>query len=326
MPSNVNLNDAIHVRTALKVLSPGMYTVRHLGTQTSDASASQLSIPLALSQAPIQMDGDIEFICPDGITHQTLAASGDYLLLNITGGDAVLAASKYAPRALADKVDIHWRIESLNQRDSARPSQRPSQTGFAPAQPKRLHSNRTAETHPAQRTENASPMPLVQLSGHAERRGDINAAAGEWLGDPGSQARLEGLRVLWQDAPEGVELIAGCKAGEHTQQVKNGAFLGTRQQAMPITQLAACLTGRNAEHYTLSGEAAFTDGSRQPLGGPKAVHGSANSYLVAMKISITPTHTQTKPEQQAKPVRDEAAASSRSRWLDPDVTHIQQGR
>lgn len=317
MSSNVNLNDAIHVRTALKVLSPGMYTVRHLGAQTSGASASQLSIPLALSQAPIQTDGDIEFICPDGITHQTLAASGDYLLLNIKGGDAVLAASKYAPRALADKVDIHWRIEPLSQHDATRQSQR---------SPRRLHSNRTAEASSTQRTESAPTMPLMQISGHAERHGDIHAAAGKWLGDPGSQTRLEGLRVLWRDAPEGVDLIAGCKAGEHTQQVKNGEFLGTRQQATPITQLAVCLTGPNAENYTLIGEAAFTDGSRQRLGGPKAVHGSNNSYLVAMKVSITPAGTPTKPAQQTQIARSEAAASSRSRWLDPDVTHIQQGR
>lgn len=319
MPSNVNLNDAIHVRTALKVLSPGMYTVRHLGTQTSSASASQLSIPLALSQAPIQTDGDIEFICPDGITHQTLATSGDYLLLNIKGGDAVLAASKYAPRALVDKVDIHWRIEPLSQHESARQSHRSPQ-------PRRLHSNRTAEASSTQRTESASTMPLMQVSGHAERHGDIHAAAGEWLGDPESQIRLEGLRILWQNAPAGVELIAGCKAGQHTQQVKNGDFLGTRQQATPIRQLAVCLTGPNADNYILSGEAAFTDGSRQPLGDSRAVRGNANSYLVAMKVSITPARTQAEPEQRTRVEQDDTSASSRSRWLDPDVTHIQQGR
>lgn len=316
MPTNVDLNSAIQVRTALKTLSPGMYTVRYLGSLAKDGSGSATSanIPLALSQAPIRMAGEIEFICPEGITHQTLAAPGDYLLVNVKGGDAVLAASKYSPRPLDGKVDIHWRIEPLN-----------------PAQ----SSKRAPSSQKAQRRENAQPEPPqkkapaktdtafpLALKGHIERKGDINVSSGEWLGDPNSRVRLEGFAIDCAELPQGVQLIVGGKVGQQTQQVNANEFFGTRQKATPINQLAVCLSNPNADRLTLRGEAAFSDGTRRSLGSTKAVSGNAGSHLVAVRLSLkvadTPLTTQLAANEQAE-------HSSRSRWLDPDVTQIRQG-
>lgn len=318
MPTNVDLNSAIQVRTALKTLSPGMYTVRYLGSHAKGGSGSAASanIPLALSQAPIRMEGEIAFICPEGITHQTLAAPGDYLLVNVKGGDAVLAASKYSPRPLDGKVDIHWRIEPLNH---AQPSKRTP----SPQHAKPRENAQPGVQHQKAPTKTDTPLP-VALKGHVERKGDINVSSGEWLGDPNSRARLEGFAIDCAKLPLGVQLIAGGKVGQQTQQVNANEFLGTRQKAMPITQLAVCLRGPNADQLTLKGEAAFSDGTRQPLGSPKAVTGSAGSHLVAVRLRLETANEPPVDNQEAK-INEHTAHNSRSRWLDPDVTQIRQG-
>tara|TARA_R110000796_G_scaffold7549_1_gene25784 strand:- start:16280 stop:17221 length:942 start_codon:yes stop_codon:yes gene_type:complete len=312
MSRQLDLNNAISVKTALKVLPPGMYTARYLGTyvkgEPADSStAARANIPLAFSQAPIQMSGLIEFISPEHVSNQTLAAPGDYLLLNVKGGDAVVAVSKYSPRALTDNVDVHWRIEPLNQQLNTK-------------------SQPSTNNQPSERATPAKASPITEaaaeqfaLLGHVERQGDVRVSAGEWLGDPKSKARLEGFQVIWPQKPDEVTVVAGCKAGQATQQVKNDEFLGTRQKATPITQLAVCLNGPGASNYQLNGEAAFSDGSRQQLGDPKAVAGSNGSYLVAVRLSVAPNQPATTPNQPASP-----ASSARSRWLDPENTYIRQ--
>jgi len=309
MSRQLDLNNAISVKTALKVLPPGMYTARYLGTyvkgEPADSSTvARVNIPLAFSQAPIQMSGLIEFVSPEHVSNQTLAAPGDYLLLNVKGGDAVVAVSKYSPRALTDNVDAHWRIESLNQQLNTK--SQPSTNS--------LPSERAAPAKESPSTEAATEQ--FALLGHVERQGDVRVSAGEWLGDPKSKARLEGFQVIWPQKPEEVTVVAGCKAGQATQQVKNDEFLGTRQKATQITQLAVCLNGPEASNYQLNGEAAFSDGSLQQLGDPKAVAGSNGSYLVAVRLSVAPNQPAITPNQPA--------SSARSRWLDPENTYIRQ--
>lgn len=316
MSRHLDLNTAINVKTALKVLSPGMYTARYISSQIKgkpEGSGSRANIPLAFSQAPIQVEGEIEFVCPEHITHKTLSAPGDYLLVNVKGGDAVLAVSKYSPKALTDAVDVHWRIEPLSQATQDRSSLGENK----PIGPSSLGPSSVNNT-------SASPYQGGQLSlqGHIERRGDVQVPAGEWLGDPQGTARLEGLRMVWRQQPDNVTLMAGCKAGENTQQIKNDQYLGTRQQATPITQLAVFLTGSDAHTYQLEGEAAFSDGSRQSLGKSTASIGSKGSYLVAVRLSITGYAQQEEMPSTAQ--KAPSPSSARSRWLDPQATHITQ--
>ncbi|WP_346796459.1 hypothetical protein R5M92_13385 [Halomonas sp. Bachu 37] len=310
MTRHVDLNEAIQVKTALKVLSPGMYTIRYIGAQPAGSVDARLqravNIPLALSQAPIRMAGEIEFICPEGITHQTLSAPGDYLIAHVKRGEAVLSASKYSPKPLAGKVDVQWRIEPLQQ------SATPAKT--APAMSTATSS--TGDSAHNQPRASKAPLP-IRLSGHIERRGDVTVNSGEWLGDPRGQARLEGLQIEWQDPPTGVEFVGACRAGDRTLQSKGSEYLGTRRQAAPITQLAICLAGSNAAAYRLEADAVFSDGSRHELGAKEAVQASRSGHLVAVRLQVTPsvsTIVQSKPEQ--------SAPAGRSSWLDPEATHI----
>ena len=299
MKHPLDLNDAIVVKTALNVLSPGMYTIRYQGTRPSGEQHAHpehsANIPLALSQAPINMAGEIEFICPEGINHQTLSAPGDYLIAHVKRGDAVLAASKYAPKPLAGKLDVQWRIESLQQ----------------PSKPEASKATPTAEKRPLDTT----PFALT-VSGHIERQGDVTVQSGEWLGNPQGTARLEGLQIESNALPQGVNILGACRAGNQTLQAKQNTYLGTKRQATAITQLALCLGGENASDYTLAAEAAFSDGSRQALGHKEAVMAANGSgHLVAVRIGL---HKSNLTKTHSQPTAQQAQSS----WLDPKATYV----
>ncbi|MEC8902396.1 MAG: hypothetical protein VYB92_11255 [Pseudomonadota bacterium] len=303
MTHQLDLNDAIQVKTALKVLSPGMYTIRYQGTRPTGSQSGQAqhsaNIPLALSQAPINMAGEIEFICPEGISHQTLSAPGDYLIAHVKRGDAVLAASKYSPKPLAGKVDVQWRIESLQQ-----PVGR---TSSAPAQ---------ANQHPEPYVGKAANSLPLTLTGHIERRGDVTVNSGEWLGDPNGTARLEGLQIESNALPQGVEILGACRAGNQTLQAKQNNYLGTKRQATAITQLALCLGGENANNYQLDAEAVFSDGSRHSLGKQEAVRAATgNGHLVAVRLCIHSANSTTTNSHTA-------TNTAQSSWLDPQATYV----
>jgi len=311
MARNLDLNKAIQVKTTLKVLSPGMYTVRYIRTQFESSGEAKLqratNVPLAFSQAPIRMAGQIEFICPEGITHQTLSAPGDYLIANVKSGEAVLSASKYLPKPLAGKVDVQWRIEPLQQPEM--PTTKAPIVG-----PKWASSN--------ERSSKASVAPLpIHLSGHVERQGDVTVGVGEWLGSPTGQARLEGLKVEWQNPPANVGFVGACRSGEKTLQVRGSDYLGTKRQATPITQLALCLSGDNTAAYQLDAEAVFSDGSHHTLGAKEAVQASRGGHLVAVRLQVSPTGSTSASTAQAPPKKT-ATSAVRSSWLDPDATHI----
>lgn len=314
MTRHVNLNEAIQVKTALKVLSPGMYTIRYLGTRANGSEASNAkhsaNIPLALSQAPIHMPGEIEFICPEGVTHQTLSTPGDYLIAHVKRGEAVLAASKYAPKPLAGKVDVQWRIEPL-QASSVASNAAATTTLKQPLAPSPKPTNQG--TPKVSTSKEGLP---ITLTGHIERRGDVQVSGNEWLGDPKSNARLEGLQIEWA-SPDEVELLGACRAGGQTLHAKSGEYLGTRRKAAPITQLALCLSGKDAALYHLDAEAVFSDGSHHALGAKEAVQANAEGHLVAVRVAVTKKTAATAPSQ-ATP------SPARSAWLDPQATYITQ--
>lgn len=309
MTQHLDLNEAIQVKTSLKVLSPGMYTIRYLGTRPTGSVEANVkrsaNIPLALSQAPIHMPGEIEFICPEGVSHQTLSAPGDYLIAHVKRGDAVLAASKYAPKPLAGKVDVQWRIESIQQTTA--------ESNMAAVSTPQKHAAPPAKRAKQQARE--ATTLSVKLTGHIERRGDVTVGSGEWLGDPKGKERLEGLQIEWLDSPSGVEIVGACRAGNQTLQTKGNSYLGTRRQAAPITQLALCLSGKNAALYHLDAEAVFSDGSRHTLGAKEAVQATGEGYLIAVRVAVTEAMAATTPSQ-ATP------SPARSAWLDPQATYI----
>ena len=304
MSQPADINQAVAARTSMKVLQPGLYVIHYV-----DATPTKSPVPLLLAQAPIRMAGVIEFTCPEGVHQQTLAKPGDYLVVNVRQGNAVLAVSKYAAASLIDTAQVHWRIEPIVPAPAA-PASRANAAKRAP------------QTY--------QPVTGITLTGHIERRGDVTVESGEWLGATQGRARLEGFQIDWPQRPEGVDIQAVCGSGGQRSEATTGRFIGTRQRARPIHDLQLTLVGPSASRYRLTGEVAFSDGSRQPLGSvnAKASHndnaqGSRHVTAITLKVErITTSAAQdvSQAREQAQPGDKQPAP--KSSWLDPEITHI----
>lgn len=99
------------------------------------------------------------------------------------------------------------------------------------------------------------------LIGHVARRGDIKVGNGTWICGPEAPMAIEGLQILWPDAPEGVDILLSAVIGTTTRRpqppVRIGHFAGTRQKASPLVGLTLNLTGAATHLYTLTVEALF---------------------------------------------------------------------
>ncbi|WP_163650638.1 hypothetical protein [Modicisalibacter sp. 'Wilcox'] len=277
MPQPADINDAIAVRTVLKALKPGLYVIRYIAAQGATEAT-----PLGVGQAPLYPSGQLSITTPDGGTEGALQRPGDYLVLNVTGGNVVVAISKYAPKPLLDTAGVHWRIEPLAQ---------------------------ASQQAPAPRLETAEAF---SLTGHIERRGDVTVGNGEWLGNPEGRARLEGVQIDWPTRPATVDISGWCQVGEHRLNGQAGDYLGTRRRAAPIANIGFQLQGAETENYRLTGEAAYSDGTRLPLDGTRRP--AAGAHLVALRLHLQHRVREAHREQPAPP--------QRSSWLDPEVTHI----
>lgn len=300
MSQPVDINQAVAVRTSMKVLQPGLYVIHYV-----DVSPTKSQVPLSLAQAPIRMAGAIEFICPEGVSQQTLAKPGDYLVVNVRQGNAVLAVSKYAAAALIDTAQVHWRVEPIV----------PTQKATAPA------SRASAAKSPARTYQ---PVTGIALTGHIERRGDVTVESGEWLGATQGRARLEGFQIDWSQRPEGIDIQAICWSDGQRSEGETGRFVGTRQKAKSIHDLQLALSGPRASQYRLTGEAVFSDGYRQSLGNinTSARHNDdaqGNRHVTAVTLQVERIAL-SQMSDQAPP--NDKQPTPKSSWLDPEITHI----
>lgn len=135
------------------------------------------------------------------------------------------------------------------------------------------------------------PISLVSLEGHVEDRGDIEAEAGAWLGDPGGRKRVEGFRITWPGRPMGVDLRASCSVAGYGRivDVLTGGFVGTRRRAAPITAIGLELVGEKAGNYSLSAEAAFAERGKVTVRPGEEITGiGSRDFLTALKVMVRP--------------------------------------
>ena len=292
MSQKIDINDVIAVQTSLKMLKPGMYAFHYVQT-----IANAPRIPLTLSLAPVNSEGTVEFLCPEGVERQTLAEPGDYIVISVRQGSVVIAVNKYLPRSLKGQVPARVRIESLSELFNRTVSGQAEAAGGLVAK---------------QRT------PSLSLLGHIERRGDVAVEMGQWLGDPMGRARIEGIRIDWSEHPAGVDIACACVVAGRELRGTSGQFIGTRAKAAPIDKIGLRLVGEQAARYQLTGEAAFSDGTRQPLRNGRLV-GSEEAYLVAIRLQLTMLQVQ---QQYADKKQEKPESKARSAWTDPTATRI----
>ncbi|MBB2176637.1 hypothetical protein HLH21_11990 [Gluconacetobacter johannae] len=139
----------------------------------------------------------------------------------------------------------------------------------------------------------------AEMTAHIQRRGDVAAALGEWMGKPGSQAWIEGfaLSPAGQVAAEDIEYQAVLGRGWLSPWSSGGQFCGSRGMALPVLGLRVRLKGPAARHFACTVTATFTDGSAVgPVGAGGVAEAESLAPLEAFRIDIAPVEQADTPD------------------------------
>ncbi|BAT18922.1 hypothetical protein [Asaia bogorensis] len=165
---------------------------------------------------------------------------------------------------------------------------------------------------PAQAAPAAASNPdfKPELAAHVQRRGDVLAQIGEWMGEPGSQNWIEGFGIAPQSlvAPEDIEYQAVLGKGWLSPWAEAGQYCGSRGMALPILGLCVRLKNGAEEKYDIAISATFTDGTRiGPVAGGVTLEAESLAPLEAFHLEILPRNGAVAPaakeERAAKPAK-----------------------
>jgi len=109
--------------------------------------------------------------------------------------------------------------------------------------------------------ENAEKILPLSFSGHVQWEGDVHSNAGEGLGNPERNWRIENFAIHWPNKPEDINIEYSCyvkSLGETPKTLLDG-FIGTKARALPITALSAQLVGFGSENYELIIQVVFSE-------------------------------------------------------------------
>ncbi len=257
-------------------LQPGIYILRHPGNGMA---------PMSIGRAygGDSCDGRVEAMFTPG-THGTLLRTGaDCIVLQLFNAPVALLVTAYLERT-----------------GDPTPALRVDQIGLAPASPTSpARSGNTAQERTIE-----IPPEGISVIGHIERMGDVVAMHSQQLGEPSTGLRLEGFQVMWPDKPEGVELVYSVSIEGHgtTAPAKTGNFVGTRGEGRRITEVNFSLVGKNADVFTLDGDAWFSGGFQVPIGAGESLSGpSGLEHLSALRINVRAGKAQKKSQTSSNP-------------------------
>ena len=162
--------------------------------------------------------------------------------------------------------------------------------------------------------------PSFSILGHLSRRGDVEVAAGEWLGGPQLPRAIEGLEIR---APQGsntrieMQVLVGTDPPRWLDWVAHGVFVGTRQRALPLSGIRLRLVGSDADRFELVAEALFLGSAISSGRGQQVEFVGAGGVdpLVGFRLAIS------QGNRQHSPVR--AAAPGVEKWEQPVPTRVE---
>ncbi len=135
----------------------------------------------------------------------------------------------------------------------------------------------------------AAPTGPVEISAHVQRRGDVTARIGEWIGDRGSKAWIEGFAIKpeIEITPEDIEYQAVLGRGWLSPWAEGGQFCGSRGMSLPILGLRVRLRGAAAATHECVVAASFVDGtSIGPVANGEACETESLAPLEAFQVAI----------------------------------------
>lgn len=314
-----SLSHDFHIHTRIMMLEAGMYILRLLASNPAPETC------LTVQQSPVGR-GAVDFFPAEGVMRNTLSAPGDCIVVRVKGNQAGLLVTEIHKkgtervRLMVDRILTGSEL-AANQEGEAASVPVNAQAAQTEPSEVRLNAEPTVDVSafapisvvdPVAKSANGAaaraPAALrITHLGHIERSGDVSVA-GEWLGNPASQHRLEGFALKCENMPQGLNLAYSCRSGPGAEPQIGlaGQFVGTRRQAKPITAVAFVLSGPRANEFELSGNVAFA--GQPPLAivpGQELSGPSGTEHLVALQLVITPKASQVVPP--ASPWNDAAA-------------------
>lgn len=150
-------------------------------------------------------------------------------------------------------------------------------------------TDKTPESEEAA-TPTEKDYPLA-FSGHVQWQGDVQLAAGEALGNPEKDWRIESFAIHWPEKPADVSIEYHCYVNTLGESPKSSlnALTGTKARALPIAALSAKLIGENADLYELIIEVIFSETGVKTLStdGELTWGLHENEYLTAIRGIVT---------------------------------------
>ncbi len=250
--------EELKVSGHLMTLDAGLFCIVN---EASAAATAEHGLPgVRISPPPIGAKGiEITGFRADG----WLSGHGDAALVRVSEGPAQILVTVYQIAGLADAAP---RLQVM------RLANGPVQAPAAPLTP-------------------VQPPEIMDVLAHIQTRGDVGAKFGDWLGEPGAAAWIEGIAIA---APEGIASTdfsyqAVLGRGWLSPWVEAGQYCGSRGMALPLLGLRVRLRGEAAERFEIACEASFVDGSTAgPVGNDETCEADSLAALEAVRISLAP--------------------------------------
>ncbi|UOD51422.1 hypothetical protein [Orrella daihaiensis] len=281
---------ALSAKPSLFQLPPGLYTVRLMPS----ASGQHIN-PLALSTAP-GTKAKVDFLAAAGVEDNTFTQLDDCIVVRVMDDVATLMATEFhqgtplSPRLAIERIDISQSARAAQLQASMQPAAAPSAAQATSKQP-------AARTHPV-------PSLEIDLLGHIEGKGDV-VVQNAWLGDPRTDARLEGFAMRAKGLPPGIKLVYGCKfmSPKLKSQVTNeNKFVGTRRKAQAIQSVVLGLQGEGADQFVVTGQLVFSGQHVCQITPATQLRGpTGKEHLVAIHLQITPRAAMTQQTRASTP-------------------------
>ena len=137
-----------------------------------------------------------------------------------------------------------------------------------------------------------APVGNAEIAAHIQRRGDVLAHLGEWVGERGSKFWVEGFALSPRNSdvkPEDIEYQAVLGRGWLSPWSEGTQYCGSRGMALPILGLRVRLRGKAEATHTVRVSGTFTDGAEiGPVGPGDACEAESLAPLEAFLVEILP--------------------------------------
>lgn len=282
-PAPQRISD-LKVSGHLMTLQTGLFCVFHAPGQKAPTAAGLPGV--RLSQPPVRDEGNISIVTFD--EDGWLGGQNGAALIRVQRGPAQVLVTVY--QELGSPHDApRLQVVQLSHDASAGPVAQ-----HAPVAPEGQASAPVAAPVAPQ----AAPAPVAALSpyaaeigAHIQRRGDVMSRVGEWMGEPGSHAWIEGFGIAPSEeiGADDIEYQAVLGKGWLSPWVEGGKYCGSRGMALPILGLCIRLKGKAAKKFICRVTATFTDGTRVgPVESGEPIESASLAPLEAFLLEILP--------------------------------------